>query len=81
MNEKHTPKLSETAIRGARALQAAVRKDLEKKSKLGQYVIVSRNGETVRILASQVLAEAAEAKHRKKNANTGSTSPENTTTG
>lgn len=51
--------IKETAERGVRALRAAVRKELEKKSKLGQYVIVRRNGQTVRILASEALKEGS----------------------
>ena len=49
------------AERGLRALHRAVRAEFEKKSKLGQYVIVLRNGKTVRMLASEVLAEADSA--------------------
>ena len=47
------PHLSETAKRGLRALHRAVREEMEKKSRLGQYVIVFRNGKTVRMLASE----------------------------
>lgn len=50
------------AERGLRALHRAVRAEFEKKSKLGQYVIIRRNGKTVRKLASEVLAEADAAK-------------------
>ena len=49
------PHLSETAKRGLRALHRAVREEMEKKSRLGQYVIVFRNGKTVRMLASDAL--------------------------
>lgn len=47
--------LSENARKGLRALHRAVRNELEKKSKLGQYVIVYRDGKTQRILASEAL--------------------------
>ena len=47
--------ISETARRGLNALHRAVRKEVEKKSKLGQYVIISRQGKTVRILAADAL--------------------------
>ncbi len=43
---------------GLRSLHRAVREELERKSKLGQYVIVWRNGRTMRILASEELALA-----------------------
>lgn len=49
------PQLSETAKRGLRALHRAVRKEMGKKSRLGQYVIVFRNGKTIRMLASEAL--------------------------
>ena len=52
------PHLSETAKRGLRALHRAVREEMEKKSRLGQYVIVIRNGKTVRMLASEALKTA-----------------------
>lgn len=44
--------------REPKALHQAVRKEVERKSQLGQYVIVSRNGKTVRILASNTLRES-----------------------
>lgn len=53
----------ETARRGLNALHRAVRKEVEKKSKLGQYVIISRQGKTVRILAADALREADNAQH------------------
>lgn len=52
---KSEPILPESVERGLRALHRAVRKELEKKSKLGQYVIVYRNGKTVHMLASEAL--------------------------
>lgn len=52
------PRISETAQRGVSALHRTVRKEVERKSQLGQYVIVSRNGKTVRILASNTLRES-----------------------
>ena len=51
------PHLSETAKRGLRALHRAVREEMEKKSRLGQYVVF-RNGKTVRMLASEALKTA-----------------------
>ncbi len=39
------------------ALQDAVKKELIKKAKLGQYAIVQKNGKTIRILASELLKE------------------------
>ena len=56
------PRLSETAKRGLRALHRAVREEMEKKSRLGQYVIVFRNGKTVRMLASEALKTASPEK-------------------
>lgn len=47
-----------TAGRSAWGSRAAERKELEKKSKPGRDVIISCNGQTVRILASEVLREA-----------------------
>lgn len=44
------------AERGVRALHRAVRAELEKKSKLGQYVIIWHDGKAVRIPASEALA-------------------------
>lgn len=58
---KNNPCISETARRGLDALHSAVRKEVEKKSKLGQYVIISRNGQTVKILVSEALREANHA--------------------
>lgn len=57
------PRISETAKRGLKALHRAVRKEVEKKSQLGQYVIVFRNGKTVRMLASDALRETDTAKN------------------
>lgn len=59
MKNSAPEKVESYAERGIRALHRAVREEFEKKSKLGQYVIVSRNGKTVRMLASEVLAEEA----------------------
>lgn len=47
--------IQEIEEKGLRALKRAVRHEFEKKSKLGQYVIVFINGKTKRILASEVL--------------------------
>lgn len=43
----NNPHISETARRSLDALRRAVRKDGERKSNLGQYVIISRDGQTV----------------------------------
>lgn len=48
--------------RGVRALHRAVREELEKKSKLGQFVIVWRNGKTMRVPASDELANCARSR-------------------
>lgn len=45
------------AGRSVRGLCAAGRRELEKKSKPGRYVIIPGNGQTVKILASEVLRE------------------------
>ncbi len=47
--------LSESDKQGVRALRRAVRKEVEKKSKLGQYVIILHEGRTVRMPASEAL--------------------------
>lgn len=62
----HHPHLSETAKRGLRALHRAVKKEMEKKSRLGQYVIVFRNGKTVRMLASEALKTSTTAQDSEK---------------
>lgn len=54
------PALPETTQKGLRALRRAVHNELEKKAKLGQYVIVYRNGKTRRILASEALKQKTE---------------------
>lgn len=38
-------------------LRRAVREELERKSKLGQYAIVARNGKACRVKASELLKE------------------------
>ena len=58
--------ISETARRGLDGLHRAVRKEVEKKSKLGQYVIISRQGKTVRMLATDALREADHAKRSER---------------
>lgn len=65
----HYPHLSETAKRGLRALHRAVKNEMEKKSRLGQYVIVFRNGKTVRMLASEALETSAPARELGKTDN------------
>lgn len=48
--------------RGVRALHRAVREDLEKKSKLGQFVIVWRDGKTMRVPAADELATCSRSR-------------------
>lgn len=44
-------------------LQKAVHEELLKKSKLGQYAIVERNGKPCRILASEIIKEMDSNRH------------------
>lgn len=46
MNILHNPP-SDTALTALSAMQAAVKKTLEKKRKLGQYAVFWKNGEVV----------------------------------
>ncbi len=44
------------ALEGLKCLQEAVRAELEKKAKLGQYAIVAgKDGKAVRVLASELI--------------------------
>ncbi len=52
MVSENTEKLSKEI---GQALQEAVHNELVKKSKLGQYAIISRNGKTCRVLASEII--------------------------
>jgi len=53
---------------GLKVLQDAVRLELEKKSRNGQYAIVNRDGKAKRILASTLLKEikSGQGQRRKK---------------
>lgn len=53
-----TKRISKMAIVAERCLAKAVKEDLQKKALLGQYVIISRNGKTCRVLAKQALKMA-----------------------
>ncbi len=46
-----------------KALKVAVHEELLKKSKLGQYAIVERNGKPCRILASEIIKEMDSNRH------------------
>ena len=51
-----TNKLAEkTALQAEKSLQKAVRNELKKKAKLGQYAIIARNGKPVRVKASELI--------------------------
>ena len=50
------------AIKGLQCLKETVRKELEKKALLGQYVIISRNGKACRVTAKEAL-QVAEKKN------------------
>ena len=43
------------ALAGLKCLKKAVRKELEKKALLGQYVIINKDGKSCRVLASEAL--------------------------
>jgi hypothetical protein len=53
-----TTETDKMAIEAGKCLQKAVREELQKKALLGQYVIISRNGKTCRVLAKQALKMA-----------------------
>jgi len=50
-----TKRMSKMAIEAGKCLRKAVREELQRKALLGQYVIISRNGKTCRVLAKQAL--------------------------
>jgi hypothetical protein len=52
MVTKETHKM---ALRAKECLRKAVREELQRKALLGQYVIISRNGKTCRVLAKEAL--------------------------
>jgi hypothetical protein len=53
-----TKQPSRMAREAGKCLQKAVWEELQKKALLGQYVIISRNGKTCRVLAKQALKMA-----------------------
>ncbi|MBN2590561.1 MAG: hypothetical protein JXA96_11925 [Sedimentisphaerales bacterium] len=52
MNKKQPSKMAKD---GLKCLRKAVREEVEKKALLNQYVIISRNGKTCRVLAKEAL--------------------------
>ena len=50
-----TKKISKMTLEALKCLQDAVREELEKKAKLGQYCIIRREGKTCRVLAEEAL--------------------------
>ncbi len=55
MTTKQTDKM---AVEAGRCLRKAVREELQRKTLLGQYVIINRNGKACRISAKQALKMA-----------------------
>lgn len=47
---------------GLSALRKAIREEMTRKAKLGQYAIVSRNGKAVRVLASELIKSSGRKK-------------------
>lgn len=58
MNAKSQPVISEETIKIQEALDRAVRKELERKAKLGLNVIVARDGRVIEIPAAEALKDA-----------------------
>ena len=50
-----TQETHEMALEALKCLQDAVREELQKKAKLGHYCIISRDGKTCRVLATEAL--------------------------
>ena len=46
-----------TALQAENSLKKAVRNELEKKAKLGQYAVIARNGIPVRVKASELIKD------------------------
>ena len=46
-----------TALQAEESLKKAVRKELRKKAKLGQYAIIDRDGKPVRVKASELIKD------------------------
>ena len=62
--------LHEAALAALQSLQDAVCEEFRLKAKLGQYVVISRNGKPCRVPAEDALQEA-EAAQKKKIAQNG----------
>ncbi|OGV46023.1 MAG: hypothetical protein A2017_22325 [Lentisphaerae bacterium GWF2_44_16] len=52
------------AEKGRKVLAKAVREELERMSRNGQYAIVNRNGKTCRVLAAKLLKELQKKKQK-----------------
>lgn len=50
-----TKKISKMTLDAANCLKKAVRKELEKKALLGQYVIINKDGKSCRVTAAEAL--------------------------
>ena len=46
-----------TALQAEESLKKAVRKELQKKAKLGQYAVIDRDGKPVRVKASELIKD------------------------
>ncbi len=55
--------INESTKQAGQALQEAVYEELVKKSKLGQYAIIEKDGNPCRILASDILKESQNNKN------------------
>ncbi len=51
-----TKKISKMTVDAANSLKKAVRKEIEKKALLGQYVIINKDGKACRIHAKEALS-------------------------
>ena len=61
-------KLHETALQAEQSLRDAVREVYALKAKLGQYVVINRNGKPCRVPAEEALREAEAASKEMTNA-------------
>ena len=46
-----------TALQAEKSLKKAVRKELQKKARLGQYAVIDRDGKPVRAKASELIKD------------------------
>ncbi len=46
-----------TALQAEESLKKAVRKELQKKAKLGQYAVIDRDGKPIRVKASELIKD------------------------